>query len=389
MPPSFARPGANFSDKTDFRQHPTDPKGLGDNGPGASGQPGPGTTGPVGQFGKGVAGGAGGGLGAFAFGELGKALSGSGNGKVDYSAYFSQHPELYAAFKQQGGNINGDGSTGNGGQRLNFTDTINSNPYLQAAEATSNAANSNTDATTWNNRPNQNTPFGYQGWTRDANGNWSQHTGFNDALSGAADSLSGQAAATFGKPVDNGSDARNQAIQSAYGQSASRLDPQWAQRQNQEQSTLANQGLDSGSEAYKTEMGNFGRDRNDAYTSAMASAINNGNQAQALTFGQNMQAREAPLHEMGQMQGLLNMPGYNAAGAYQSPNYLGAYGMSQGYNLQQQQANNQNAADMWSGGSQAVNAGINGYNAYQNYQRNNPYSYGGDPAYATGETQSV
>jgi hypothetical protein len=194
------------------------------------------------------------------------------------------------------------------------------------------------------NRPDINTPYGGQQWTHDANGNWTLNAGFNGALGGASQGLQNQWAQNVSQGLDNGSAARDLAISSAYGQASSRLDPMWNQRESQLQTRLANQGLDPTSEAATNASSQFGRDRNDAYTSAMASAIANGNQAQALTFNQNLAAREAPLHEMGQMQQLLNTPHFNTG-----PDYLGAAQAQGQYGLDATRLTNQAKGDMWGG----------------------------------------
>ena len=75
-----------------------------------------------------------------------------------------------------------------------------------------------------------------------------------------------------------------------YGQAASRLDPMWQHRQDRLETQLANQGLDRNSTAYQTAMGDFGRDRNDAYNQAIYSAIGTGADRQNQLFGQGLSA---------------------------------------------------------------------------------------------------
>jgi hypothetical protein len=73
-----------------------------------------------------------------------------------------------------------------------------------------------------------------------------------------------------------------QNMQDAYmNQATSRLDPQWTSRQSDMETQLANMGISRGSPAWDREMANFQRGRNDAYGSAMNSAIlNSGAEAQ-------------------------------------------------------------------------------------------------------------
>jgi hypothetical protein len=215
------------------------------------------------------------------------------------------------------------------------------------------------------NRPNISTPFGQQTWTTGPDGKPQMQTGFSGGLGAAADGLQAQAAgmaspmdwSQFG-PLDDGSAAREQAINSAYTQATSRLDPQWQQRESQMRTQLANQGLDPNSEAARGANMQMGQQRNDAYTGAMASAIQQGTAAQAATFGQNMAARQQaiaealrkrgqPISELQQMQGLLSMPGYN-----QDNSSLAAAGMQANYGLQSAQMQNQMWGDIIGAGGQ-------------------------------------
>lgn len=178
------------------------------------------------------------------------------------------------------------------------------------------------------NRPNQTNAFGGQvRWEQGPNGQWTQTQGFGGLLGGASSALQGQAAAALGQPADfsqfnvgTGDEARQQAVDAAYQQAASRLDPQWAQREEQMRTQLLNQGLDPSSEAYQNAMGNLGRERNDAYSGAMNSAIGQGTAAGESAFRQNLMSaqanlanllrgRQLPLEEMQQLQGLLQQAG--------------------------------------------------------------------------------
>jgi hypothetical protein len=105
--------------------------------------------------------------------------------------------------------------------------------------------------------------------------------------------------------LPTGQEARDQAITSAYGQSTSRLDPMFAQREDQMRARLANQGLDPGSQAADTAAGNFGRERNDAYTQALANAIGQGTSAGNAIFNQGVTAQGLPYQQLGALAGLL------------------------------------------------------------------------------------
>jgi hypothetical protein len=181
---------------------------------------------------------------------------------------------------------------------------------------------SGADQQTQANRVNQNTPFGNQQWTHNPDGTWTQNTSLNPGMQSALDSSTRQMQDAWSKPMDDGSQARDQAINSAYGQATSRLNPQWDMRSHQLESQLANQGLDPSSEAARNANAQFGRDRNDAYSSAMNGAIGMGTQAQATTFAQNLAARNAPLQQLQGLHGLMAMPGYNTAGDYMQQQML-------------------------------------------------------------------
>lgn len=219
--------------------------------------------------------------------------------------------------------------------RASLKAQMEGSPYQQAAEAQSAS-----------NHVNQSGPFGGTSWAQGPDGRWTQSQSFGGPLGDLSKSLQSQALASMGSPMDNGSAARDQAISSMYGQARSRLDPQWDQREQQVRAQLAGQGLDPDSEAGRQAMGQFGRDRNDAYTSAMNGAIGMGNQAQALTFNENMAARQMPLEEMMQMRGLIN-PGQLSLGG--GTPYLQATGMFNDYNLQNAQQQNGFWGDIFGG----------------------------------------
>lgn len=79
----------------------------------------------------------------------------------------------------------------------------------------------------------------------------------------------------------------NQARDAAYNQATSRLDPQFATRENQMRTQLANQGLGQNSASYQNAQDAFGRERNDAYASARNDAFTQGMAAQNQGFNQS------------------------------------------------------------------------------------------------------
>jgi hypothetical protein len=78
--------------------------------------------------------------------------------------------------------------------------------------------------------------------------------------------------------VGNANPYYQQATDAYYQQAASRLDPQWSQKQSDLESQLENMGLSRGSEAWTREMQNMGQTRNDAYNTAQRESILTGGQ---------------------------------------------------------------------------------------------------------------
>jgi hypothetical protein len=229
------------------------------------------------------------------------------------------------------------------------------------------------------NRPNINTPQGSESWTVGSDGQWTLNTQLTPESQQAlaaqqklgaqrsdfAGSLMGQAEDQYKNPFDFGSlpalpDAegtRNQAIDASYGQSKSRLDPQWQQAQDQQRDQLYSMGFREGDKGYQNQMDAFNRQKTDAYNTAMNSAIGSGAQAAQQLYGMGMgtrqqalseamQQRNMPLNEMnalvtGQQVGMPQMPSFsNAAG----PNLMGAANNSYNQGLDwysQQQAQQQ------------------------------------------------
>lgn len=204
-----------------------------------------------------------------------------------------------------------------------------SSDYQGAASKQAGADQAAWTQQTQANRPNQSTPFGSSSWTKDASGNWTQSTQLDPQLQAALDSLKGQWAQNAGQPLPDGEAARKAASDSIYSQETSRLDPQFQQREGAMRTQLMNQGLDPNSEAFKTEMDNFGRTRNDAYQGAMNHSITGGGEEAQRQVQMAMALRNAPLMEMLGMGQFGQMPNFTPAGQPQTPDYMGAYGMQQ------------------------------------------------------------
>lgn len=148
---------------------------------------------------------------------------------------------------------------------------------------------------------NQTNPFGSTSWMQGPDGRWTQNT-----------SLTG--------PTTE---------DAVYKQFASRLDPQWGQREEQMKSQLAAQGLDPGSEAYNNAYGNFSRGRNDAYQSAQNQAQTTGYNeslgALGTLSGQGPQTQYLPA-AMAAYQGALQGYGIDQASKNSMMNGLGSLG---------------------------------------------------------------
>lgn len=228
--------------------------------------------------------------------------------------------------------------------------------FAEMARIQAESSRANTQAQTQANRPNQSNDFGYSEWTQDANGNWTQRSGLNGPLAGAAQGLQSQVADNTGKPILTGDAARQQAIDAAYSQSSRMLDPQFQQREDAMRAQLAAQGLDPTSEAYQASAGNLGRERMNAYGDARDRAIEQGTAAGQAVFNQNLAAREAPLSELGMLKGLGAPQDFKAAGVAQPDQSLEAamqqYASAlQSYGIQQQGKNSK-----MSGGAGAAGA---------------------------------
>lgn len=161
--------------------------------------------------------------------------------------------------------------------------------YAGAATAT---AAGNIDAAkqaTIANRVNQFSPYGSSTYIApdavNPNSLWTQNINlspvgkqlldYNDASSLGLASLQsgaeGRVADTYANPMDQSS--VQDTADRAYGNYTARLDPQWAQRQQQQETQLRNQGLVPGGEAYDNAMRDFNNARNDAYAQANTASI--------------------------------------------------------------------------------------------------------------------
>lgn len=111
--------------------------------------------------------------------------------------------------------------------------------------------------------------------------------------------------------VDDPTLTQQQVTDALYGQQTQYLDPQFNQSQSRLENQLANQGITRGSEAWNNAMGDFARQKQQAYSNARDSAIGQGvnaantlyqnklaggnfvNAAQGQQFGQNQAQQQA------------------------------------------------------------------------------------------------
>ena len=107
-------------------------------------------------------------------------------------------------------------------------------------------------------------------------------------------------------PAAPGADAaaRQQVIDSMYGQAQSRLDPRFQSEQVAMENQLANSGIPRGSEAFSSAMRDFNLGKNDAYQGAYNSAIQAGGAEQSRLFGIGTQARQNSIAEQNYLRAL-------------------------------------------------------------------------------------
>lgn len=238
--------------------------------------------------------------------------------------------------------------------------------YMGVARLQADASRDLQEQQTRANRPNINTPYAFQRWEQGPNGQWTMNTGFQGETAALAEALRGQAAQNMTTPFDmsqfgdlpTGDSARNQAIEAAYSQASSRLNPQWGQREDATRTRLLNQGLTEGSEAWNNAMGELGRQRNDAYSSAMNSAIMQGTAAGDSAFRNSMasrqqalaealRSRQLPMAELAQLQQQMGMPAFQGSGRAETPQFMQAAQAQGAADLQGWLGANQANADIW------------------------------------------
>lgn len=191
--------------------------------------------------------------------------------------------------------------------------------------------------------PNASRNYSQTGTNPDGTPQFSQSTtlsapmqGIYDKSTGVANALLGSGAGGLsGKGLDlsyDGTASRLDAL------NHSRLDPQWAQNTDQQESKLAAQGLHPGTPGYDNAMRVFNQGKNDAYNSANASS-----------YGQAIGAKQAeynaPIQALGSVYGTANSAGNPQFGSTPQTNVAGtniAGLISDNYKQESANANAQN-----------------------------------------------
>lgn len=222
------------------------------------------------------------------------------------------------------------------------------NPYIQAAQATTMGNLYGAQAATQANRINQATPYGSLTYSRgvDQYGNptWTANQTLSPELQALTQSSLAGLQASQATPMSgiNPGQTYSEAIMQ-------RLQPQIAQQREGIASDLANQGIVPGTKAYENAMRTFNQQQNDLLTSAQIQGMNTGLQAQQL---QNQTAANIRA---------LSNPNYinpYTQAAVAGPDYLGAYTTSRAADIAAQNAANAKAANLQNGlfglGSSAI-----------------------------------
>jgi hypothetical protein len=251
------------------------------------------------------------------------------------------------------------------------------NPYVQAAQATTMGNLYGARAATQANRINQNTPYANLSYTQgvDAQGNptWTANQQLAQPLQQSLGNIQSQLAQATANPFDV-SQYQAQTGQGFTGMEGwdratnlinQRLQPQIEQSQERLQAQLANQGIVAGTEAYNRAMTQQGQRTNDLMNQAQlaGSQVQNQMQSQSLAqqqannaamqqnYLQALQQRNLPLSQLGAFQQATN-PNYinpYSQAAVAGPDYLGAFTTSRAADIAQQNAANARTANMQSG----------------------------------------
>lgn len=179
--------------------------------------------------------------------------------------------------------------------------------------------------------PDSGSPSGYKSTislTPQAQGTLDTQMGLSKGLGDVASGQLPGIQQQYAQPLDLG--GVQGVADKAYGAMTSRLDPQWAARDKQNETKLVNQGLRPGGEAYDNGRREFNNARNDAYQQANLGAIQTMPQTQSLAMSEYQQ----PLNIFNALRtgAQVQNPQFTAQ---PTTNYIGASGL-QGQAEQQQ-----------------------------------------------------
>ncbi len=183
--------------------------------------------------------------------------------------------------------------------------------------------------------------------------------GMSQQLAGIGQTGLNQVGQQLSTPID--SQSGQAAANKAYGELTARLDPQWTQATNQQETQLRNQGVAPGSEAYDNAMRTFNQGKNDAYSQAQLTAQQLAPQTQSMDIA----GQSALLNELNAIRtgSQVSAPQFQQfQGSQVAPtNVLGAQqmyqnGLMNNYNAQTGSANSSNAATMGLIGTAAMGA---------------------------------
>ena len=224
----------------------------------------------------------------------------------------------------------GAGSTFSQGANANTANPYagTTSPYFGAAQAQSLGNLAGAQQATQANRVNQNTMYGGLNYQQgvDANGNptWTANQTGTDQTQGLVNSSLAGLQASINNPAYgiNPGQTYSDAIMQ-------RLAPQQAQAAELNTSSLANQGIVPGTQAYDNAMRTFQQGQNDQLTSAQIQGMNTGLQAQALQGTQAGQIKSLATPN------LINAP---QQAAVAGPDYTGALATQTNANIAAQNA---------------------------------------------------
>jgi hypothetical protein len=197
---------------------------------------------------------------------------------------------------------------------------------------------------------NQSGPFGSLNYSVGADGRLTANTtldpagqaAIGGARQGAGDRLS-QFLRQYSGVRPDFSAERDEYESALYGRFASRLDPQYQDRERSLLSRLEAQGITQGSQAYQSALDDFNRERRSAYDEARTSSVLGGGAEQSRMFDMFSQARGQDFGEVGSLFNLGQL-GYVPQGVSQiaAPDFMGAannqyLGQIGAYNNAQQQ----------------------------------------------------